>query len=177
MAALVSEATPINMVQHNYFNLLGQGDVLDHNFRILGETYTPLSPALIPTGEIVPVGGTPFDFRSGRTLRDSDGTPRAYDINLGLGVKDPEKNPAAVVTAPDRSLTLRLWSAQPGLQLYTGAYLNSLDAGLGDIHYKQYGGFCLEDQMFPDALNHPNFPSIVVSPEKPYTHWCEIEIN
>jgi len=175
--ARVSETTPINVVQHHYFNLMGRGTVLDHQVQIHGDRYTPLSDRLIPTGEIRPVQGTPFDFRGGRTLRKPDGTPAPYDVNFALAIDDRERDPVAIVTAPDSSLTLKLWTDQPGLQFYTSEYLDSVDVGWEGERYRKFGGLCLEDQMFPDALHHPAFPSILVSPDKPYRHWCEIEIK
>lgn len=176
-SATVSETTPISLVQHHYFNLMGSGSVVDHRFQISGDRFTPLSERLLPTGEIRSVENTHFDFRSGRTLRSSDGAPLPYDVNFGLAVEDRKVDPVAVVQAPDNSLALRLWTDRPGLQFYTSEYLDSVDNGHNGERYRKFEGFCLEDQMFPDALHHPQFPSILVTPDTPYSHWCEIEIK
>ncbi len=174
--AHVSETTPINMVQHHYFNLMGHGPVMDHEFCIQADRYTPLTEKLTPTGQILSVDQTQFDFRSFRKLRDAQQQLITYDVNLCLALPD-RSQPVAIVKAPDRSLTLKLWTDQPGVQFYTSEYLNTVDAGHYGQRYQKHEGFCLEDQMFPDALNHPHFPSILVSPDKPYSHHCTIEIS
>lgn len=169
--------TPVNLVQHNYFNLMGTGDVLDHALQVDAAAYTPTTPDLIPTGQIHPVAGTALDFRRARRLRDESGQPVAYDNNLVLdGERDPQA-PAATLTAPDGSLTLRLWTDQPALQVYNSGKLDVPVPGLGGTRYQRFAGLCLEDQQFPDAINHPHFPSPVVTPEAPYLHRCAIEIG
>lgn len=177
MTARVDQLTPINMVQHNYFNLLGQGNILEHSVQIAAANYTPLTKTMIPTGEIKPVAGTRFDFRSGRILRAADGKPAPYDVNFALLEGERAKTPVTTVLAPDNSLSLKLWSNQPGLQLYTGEYINSASLGWSGERYGAFSGLALEDQGFPDAVNHENFPSTIVSPEAPYQHWCAIEIR
>jgi len=175
--AETDKPTPVNIVQHNYFNLAGEGDVRDHRIEVNADAYTVLGEGLIPTGEIAPVTGTRYDLRTPRQLQDENGNPVDYDINLVLAEGRNLSEPVATVTAPDGSLTLRLKTDQPGLQLYTGGKMNIPVPGLAGHRYPRFGGLCLEDQNFPDAINHPHFPSSVIMPEKPYSHWCEIEIG
>ncbi|WP_159588070.1 aldose epimerase family protein [Chelativorans xinjiangense] len=169
--------TPVNIVQHNYFNLMGEGNVGSHTLQAPASAYTVPGEGLIPTGEIRPVTGTHLDFRKPRRLSDEAGEPIAYDNNLVLDTGRDLSAPAAVATAPDGSLTLTLKTDQPGLQVYTGDKMNVAVPGLGGRRYPRFGGLCLEDQNFPDAINNPHFPSPVVTPERPYRHWCEIEIG
>lgn len=176
-AAETDRPTPVNIVQHNYFNLMGEGDIRDHVLQVAANAYTVLGEGLIPTGEIRPVSGTPLDFRSPRPLRDDKGEPFAHDTNLVLDTGRDLSKPAVLLAAPDGSLTLRLRTDQPGLQLYTGGKMNIPVPGLGGQRYPRFGGICLEDQNFPDAINHPHFPSPVITPDRPYSHWCEIEIG
>ena len=174
--AKTDKRTPINVVQHQYFNLGTTPDVLDHVFQINANAYTELDAALLPTGVIRPVAGTKFDFRTPRTLRDSAGKAVPYDINLVLDQTRNQADPVATVKSPDGALTLRLWTDRPGVQLYDGVYTDTAVPGLGGKPYKNYSGFCLEDQSFPDAVHHPHFPSIIHSPERPYAHFSEVEI-
>ena len=177
LAAMPDRPTPISLVQHQYFNLGTTDTVLDHRFQLEGHAYTEVSPNLIPTGAILPVAGTKWDLRRPRTLREPDGTPVAYDGNLALATGRRLEDPIATVFAPDDSLTLHLWSDRPGLQFYNGVYTNIPVPGLGGSNYKFFSGFCLEDQAFPDALHNPHFPSIIHTPDRPYSHWCRFEIG
>ncbi|WP_163266111.1 aldose epimerase family protein [Chelativorans alearense] len=176
-AADTDAPTPVNIVQHNYFNLMGEGDVRDHLLQVAANAYTVPGDDLIPTGEIRPVADTHLDLRKPRPLKDEAGEPVAYDNNLVLDTGRDLSAPVAVATAPDGSLTLALKTDQPGLQVYTGGMMNIPVPGLGGRRYPRFGGLCLEDQNFPDAINNPHFPSPVVTPERPYRHWCEIEIG
>lgn len=169
--------TPISLAQHNYFNL-GQTDtILDHKLNIVASQYTPIDPALIPTGEIRPVAQSKFDYSTLQSMRDKRGQPIAYDINYVLNEKRSVKDFIAQIIGPDDALSLKLYSDRPGLQLYNGIHLNTEIDGLAGKKYGAYGGICLEDQMLPDALNNPQFPSIFCTPDNPYDHWCEIEIG
>ncbi|WP_336055987.1 aldose epimerase family protein [Nitratireductor sp. CH_MIT9313-5] len=174
--AMASEATPVNLVQHNYFNLMGEGDVLDHRLFLRANAYTPVDETLIPTGEIIPVSGTQFDFRNSRVMRDAAGIPQEFDHNLVLDTGRTAEDPAVILVAPDDSLTLKLFTDQPGLQLYNGSKLDVPVPGLNGVRYGRHAGLCLEDQKFPDAVNNPHFPNTIVTPDAPYRHWCEIEI-
>lgn len=177
MAATTDRPTPISLAQHNYFNLGTGADVLDHSVRISADHYTVLDDRLFPTGEIVPVVDTAMDLRAARILREADGTAIDYDLNYVLDPKRDVAKSVARVEGPDGKLALELWTDRPGLQFYNAVTTDIDVPGLAGRAYGKYSGFCLEDQMLPDALNHPGFPSIICTPEHPYTHWCEIEIK
>lgn len=176
LSAKADRRTPISMVQHHYFNLGTGDDVLDHKIQIAAGARTEVSPALIPTGAILPVKGTEFDFRRARNLRDKNGQAIAYDGNFVLdSARDPAQ-PVAVVTGPDGHLELKLWTDRPGLQFYNGVTTNVGVPGRDGKRYGQYSGLCLEDQAFPDALHNAHFPSIIYGPDRPYNHTCVFEI-
>jgi aldose 1-epimerase len=169
--------TPLSLVQHQYFNLGTGADVLDHRYWLKSHAYTEVDDGLIPTGNILEAApGSKWDWSQPKTLRDAAGKPIDYDGNTVLDAGRDFKDPIAIVSAPQNDLTLKLWSDQPGLQFYDGIYTNVAVPGLGGKSYKAHSGFCLEDQAFPDAVNHPHFPSIRVTPDEPYSHWCEFEI-
>lgn len=176
-AAETDKPTPVNIVQHNYFNLMGTGDVLDHRLCVPSGAHVELGVGQIPTGAILPTGGTDLDFRQKRSLRRADGEGQKVDNCLVLDTARDRSEPAAIVQAPDGSLTLRLYTDQPGMQVYNGWKLEVPVPGLDGAHYKAFGGLCLEDQNFPDAINNPHFPSSVVTPDAGYRHWCAIEIG
>jgi aldose 1-epimerase len=163
MQAQVSEPTPISMAQHGYFNLAGWGSVLDHRLRVDATAFTPLDSNLVPTGEIRGVKDSIYDFNTERTLRGPANEALDYDINLVLNPARDPNEPAAWLAAPGGSVRLRLWTDRPGVQVYNAIHLG-------------HSAVCLEDQMFPDAVNRPEFPPVVVTPEKPYRHECAIEI-
>jgi aldose 1-epimerase len=178
LGATTDRPTPLSLVQHQYFNLGTAEHVLDHCYQIAAGAYTESGPDLVPTGNILEVApGSERDFRSPRTMRDAAGRPIGYDGNYVLDADRDFSDPIATVTAPDGDLTLQLWSDRPGLQFYNAITTNVTVPGLGGRHYGNHSGFCLEDQAFPDALHHRHFPSIIITPEKPYTHWCEFEIG
>ncbi len=172
MTAVTDRKTPINLVQHQYFNLGTTADVLDHTWQVNASAYTE-SRDLIPTGAILPVEGTIWDLRQPRTRRDASGNPIDYDGNVVLAQDRDPRDPVAIVVAPDRSLTLRLWTDRPGLQLYNSV---TTDIALGGKVYGHHAGFCLEDQDFPDAVHHAHYPPIWYWPGKDYSHRSEIEI-
>jgi len=174
--AVTDKPTPVNLIQHNYFNLAGTGDVLDHRLTFAAGAYTELGEGQIPTGAILPVEGTGLDFRTPRTLRDADGNGQKIDFNFVLDTARDPQDPVAILEAPDGALTLKLYTDQPGLQVYNGWKLALDVPGLNGAAYPVFAGLCLEDQKFPDAVNHPHFPSTIVVPERPYRHRCGIEI-
>jgi aldose 1-epimerase len=176
LSATTDRKTPISLVQHQYFNLGLTDTVLDHTYEIESGAFTETDEDLIPNGAILPAARTQYDLRKPRTLRDSGGKPVRYDVNLVLDQGRDLAQPVATVVGPDKALTLKLWTDRPGLQFYNGVYTDIPVPGLGGTHYGNYSGFCLEDQMFPDAVHHPHFPSVWYGPAKPYSHWCEIEI-
>lgn len=176
LRATTDTATPISLVQHQYFNLGTGGDVLDHTIQVNSSAYTELGEDLCPTGAILPSAGTQYDLRAGRTMRDADGKPVAYDIGMVLDTGRKHDEPIATVTGPDDALTLKLWSDRPGLQVYNGVWTDIPVPGLGGRRYGKHSGLCLEDQAFADAVHNPHFPNVIHSPGRPYSHWCEFEI-
>lgn len=143
--------------------------------------FTKTDAELVPTGEIQSVDGTQLDFRFGRIIADPQGSPLALDHNFVLSSEEGNgigEEAVAELRAPDNSLRLRLWTDQPGLQVYTGAGL-CLPASVSGLHgqkYPRFGGICLEDQNFPDAINKSEFPSPVLRPGQRYRHRCQIEV-
>lgn len=176
LSATTDQATPISLVQHQYFNLGTGADVLDHTIQVNSSAYTQLGDDLAPTGAILPSRDTVYDLRSPRTMRDAAGQPVDYDIGMALDTGRKLSDPIATVVAPDKSLTLKLWSDRPGVQVYNGVWTDIPVPGLNGKTYHKHAGFCLEDQAFADALHNPHFPNVIYGPDKPYSHWCEFEI-
>lgn len=176
LEATTDRATPISLVQHQYFNLGTTSDVLDHTIQVNSSAYTELGADLCPSGAILPSKGTQYDLRQPRTMRDQAGNGVDYDINLALDTGRSHADPIAVVKGPDGALTLKLWTDRPGVQVYNGVWTDIAVPGLNGKRYGKHSGFCLEDQNFPDAVHNPHFPSVIHSPERPYRHWCEFEI-
>lgn len=169
MDGVPDRATPINLAQHLYFNLHGQGTVADHSLRIAADHYTPNGPDLVPLGRIDPVEGTDFDFRMPIRLGDGHG----WDGNLVLR---QGAAPAAELVGPD-GMTLRLWTDRPGLQVYTSNSLSHVfPEGSGAAHGR-FAGVCLEAQDLPNAMNEPAFGSILCTPDAPYRQVTSIEIG
>lgn len=173
-ARALNKPTPVNLAQHAYWNLGGHnsGDILSNEIQIFGSHITTVDSNLIPTGKIAPVKGTPYDFLKpyiiGSKIKD---LPSGYDINYVLdGVAGHEMKRAAVVHEKKSGRVLELLTNAPGLQFYTGNFLKDVK-GKGGYVYQQHGALCLETQAFPDSVNHPNFPSTIVSPGKPYRHY------
>ena len=167
MRAQPDRETPVNLAHHSYYNLLGTGPVRDHILRINALEYTPNGPDLVPLGHRAPVEGSDYDFRQARPVGDAD-----LDGNLVLA--DGE-GPAAEVTAPN-GLRLRMWTDQPGLQIYNSVTLRPDGTPLAGQEHARHGGLCLEAQGFPNAVNVPSFPSILCTPDAPYHQRTEIEI-
>ena len=180
--AKTSKTTVLNLTNHSYFNLHGGATggngttVEDHRLQVNADHWTPTDEELITTGEIAPVEGTPYDFRKptkiGKNLKKAGFAPNVgYDMNFVLNEPKAESkglNLAARVVDADTGRTLTVRTQEPGVQLYTGVFLDGSFAGKNDTTYPQYGALCLETQVYPDTPNHDNFPSCVVTPDKPY---------
>jgi len=174
MRATSDRPTPVNLAQHSYYNLMGQGGIGDHHLQIAADKYTPLDQGLIPTGQTAALEGRDFDLRQGRTLRQADPAEQGLDMNFVLN--DVSDRPTACLSAPN-GLQLRLTTDQPCLQLYTGAHLRPLGPPLTGQTHAPFSGVCLEPQGFPNAVNTPGFPSVLITPDQPYHQIHRVEIG
>jgi aldose 1-epimerase len=162
--------TIVNLTNHSYFNLKGQGTILDHELTLNAGSFTPVTDDLIPTGEIKSVTGTPMDFRSGRTIGSEIRVIGGYDHNFVLNDWDGSLRSAVDLYEPVSGRVLEILTNQPGMQFYSGNFLDGSFIGKNGVAYVKYAGLCLEPQHFPDAPNHSNFPPTVLRQGEEYRH-------
>ena len=192
MIAVPDAMTVINMVHHSYFNLAGHGsgDVLAQEMRLAADHYVPVDGELLATGEILAVADTPYDFRDRHPIgRDLAATPPVgADVFQGGGGWDHDwclrampgadgLRDAAEIHDPASGRTLRLRTTEPGVQMYTGGYLHDGIVGKGGVRYRQYAGFTLETQKFPDSPRFPQFPTTTVRAGETYRHLMVVDLS
>jgi aldose 1-epimerase len=174
-SASTDRPTPVNLTNHSFFNLGGDADILDHELKLFAERFTPVDESLIPTGELRAVAGTPFDFRvpariGARIDADDAQLKRAggYDHNFILARKHGRLDVAAEVYDRESGRAMRVLTTEPGIQFYSGNFLDGSITGKNRKAYTHRSGFCLETQHYPDSPNQPHFPSTILMPGDTY---------
>ncbi|MCM0649745.1 galactose mutarotase [Clostridium swellfunianum] len=171
--------TVVNLTNHSYFNLSGHasGKILNHKVMINADRFTPVDEEAIPTGEIRSVEGTPMDFRTLKTVGEDINSSyeqivlgKGYDHNWVLNVSGGKPEKAAEVIDETSGRVLEVYTTKPGIQFYTGNFLNSTQIGKGKVAYEQRAGLCLETQYLPDSMNHEGFSSVVLKAFEEYKH-------
>lgn len=179
-SARTDQPTIVNITNHTFFNLAGKGDVLGHRLKLFADSYTPVDATLIPTGERRSVAGTPFDFRQPRVIGEHIRDGKDEQLRIGRGydhnfVISGEPSPrgfrlAASLEDPVSGRVMEVLTTAPGVQFYSGNFLDGTVVGKGGRIYRQGDALCLEPQLFPDTPNHPDFPSARIDPGREYVN-------
>lgn len=179
--ATTDKPTVVNLTNHSYFNLSGNAanDVLNDTVQFDADAFTPIDSTFMTWGEIRPVEGTPFDFRAGKTVgQDIEADDEqlknglGYDHNMVLNTGGDLSKVACRISDPTSGIVLRVYTTEPGIQFYTGNFLDGKVKGKGGIAYPRRGAICVETQHFPDSPNQPNYPSVVLRPGETYSSTC-----
>lgn len=176
--AKVDAPCPVNLTNHSYFNLAGQGNgnILSHEVTLYSSHYVEIDKSLIPTGKLVSVDGNYFDFKSGKRVdKDFNLIRKGYDHCFVTDGEPGKLRPCAEVTEPVSGRSMKVFTTQPGVQFYTGNFLNI--TGKNGLLYLKHSGFCLETQHFPDSPNQSGFPSCIVTPGREYNEKAVFSFN
>jgi aldose 1-epimerase len=178
--AETDQPTPVNLTNHSFFNLAGSGTILNHRLRLAARQYTPVDAQMIPTGEILPVVGTPLDFTEGRRVGDSlenGAVPSGYDHNFVLDAQDGVLALAASLVDPTSKRVMSVWTTEPGVQFNTGNRFNGRFTSVGGSVIQKHSGLALETQHYPDSVNRPQFPSTILMPGKTFRSKTELRFS
>jgi len=180
--ATTDKPTPLNLTHHSYFNLGGDGkhDVLGYVAKLNASHYLPVDSTLIPTGEVAPVAGTPFDFTKakliGKDINQLAGSPPGYDHAMVIDGKPGQFTLAADVYDPESGRQLECWTTEPCFTFFTGTNLKNVPGKDGEV-YTPYRAFCVETQHYPDSPNHPDFPNTILRPGQTYRQITEFKFT